>query len=379
MPIVRGLLNRLASIDSSAERGLRVIEFFDQLVSHRADAEAVARATAVLAGTIAGVLLDEVGDVYAANPAGRMVDTSGPGPGALISDVVVNNEPIGRVWLERRDDAEGCEEADGHEWDELIIARLALTMAALHSRSYLDDTRVGLTNPALLHTLLSAHASESDAARAARLLGFPVGQLVRVLAVSAESGVSAILPALRRVVASTTRCRTVAAPVTNSLGVLITAGRSRPHAPTAPGVAVCVGPETAVEQCGRSWSEVRRGVRFATVRARPSEWIYTEDLGCVIVLADLNRQAITLLPDVRAVEEVAASPSGKGDMKIVDQLGRASSLREVATALHLHHSSVSYRIDKISKVLGFDLRSADGRYRVRTAFLLWQLYVEVHE
>jgi len=45
---MRGLLSRLASSDSSAERGLQIIEFFDQLVSHRADAEAIARATAVL-------------------------------------------------------------------------------------------------------------------------------------------------------------------------------------------------------------------------------------------------------------------------------------------------------------------------------------------
>lgn len=193
---MRGLLNRLSSIDSSAERGLQVIEFFDQLLSHRADAEAVARATAILSQTTAGVIFDEIGEVHVVDPAGRTLDTSGPGLNVLISDIIVDNDPVGRVWLERRD------EADGHEWDELITARFALTMAALYSRSYSDDTHVGLTNPELLHTLLSDQAGEAETARAARLLGFGVGQPVRVLAVHAEARIERILPAFRAAVAA---------------------------------------------------------------------------------------------------------------------------------------------------------------------------------
>jgi PucR C-terminal helix-turn-helix domain len=364
---VRGLLNRLSSIDSSAERGLQVIEFFDQLLSHRADAEAVARATAVLSETTAGVIFDEVGEVHVVDSAGRTLDTSGPGPNVLISDIIVDNDPVGRVWLERRD------VADGHEWDELITARFALTMAALYSRSYSDDTQVGLTNPELLHTLLSDQAGEAETARAARLLGFSVGQPVRVLAVHAEGRVEKILPAFRAAVAGATTGRTVAAPMTNDLAVLITAGTA-PRTPTPHGIAVCVGPETAIEQCGRSWSQARRGIRFAALRVDPSDWILAEDLGCVIALADLDPQEIMSLPDVRAVGELANSRSGSTDMKILDQLGRQGSLREVATALHMHHSSVAYRVDRISDLLGFDVRSSDGRYRGRTALLLWHLH-----
>ncbi|MFF0518330.1 PucR family transcriptional regulator [Actinomadura nitritigenes] len=364
---MRGLLNRLSSIDSSAERGLQVIEFFDQLLAHRADAEAVARATAILAETTAGVIFDEVGAVHVVDPAGRTVDTPGPGPDVLISDVIVDNGPVGRVWLERR------EEADGHEWDELIIARFALTMAALYSRSYGDDAQAGLTHPELLHTLLNDHAGEAETARAARLLGFRVGQPVRVLAVHADGRVEKILPAFRAAVAGATKGRTVAAAMTNDLAVLIAAGPA-PRTPTPDGIAVCVGPEVAVEQCGRSWSQARRGIRFAALRADPSDWILAEDLGGVIALADLDSEEIRALPDVRAVGELAGSRSGSTDMKILDQLGRQGSLREVAAALHMHHSSVAYRIDRISDLLGFDVRSSDGRYRGRTALLLWHLH-----
>jgi hypothetical protein len=86
------------------------------------------------------------------------------------------------------------------------------------------------------------------------------------------------------------------------------------------------------------------------------------------------RQQIVLLPDVQAVGVLANSRSGSTDMNILDQLGRLGSLREVATQLHMHHSSVSYRVGRISDLLGFDVRSADGRYRARTALLLWHLH-----
>ncbi len=365
---MHGLLNRLSSIDSSAERGLQVIQFFDQLLSHRADAEAVVRATAVLSETTAGAIFEEIGEVHVVDRAGRTLDDrSGPGSNALISDIIVDNDPVGRVWLEGRD------AVDGYEWDELIIARLALTMAALYSRSYSDDTQVGLTNPALLHTLLSDHASEAETARAARLLGFSVGQPVHVLAVHSETGVERILPALRAAVADATSRRTVAAALTKNLAVVIAAGTALRSA-TPHSIAVCVGPEVAIEQCGRSWSQARRGIRFANLRVDPSEWIIAEDLGCVSALADLDPQQILSLPDVLAVGELARSRSGNSDMKILDQLGRRDSLREVATTLHMHHSSVAYRVDRISELLGFDVRSGDGRYRARTALLLWHLH-----
>jgi sugar diacid utilization regulator len=113
---------------------------------------------------------------------------------------------------------------------------------------------------------------------------------------------------------------------------------------------------------------------LCALRVNPADWILAEDLGCVIALADLDPQQIVSLPDVQAVGDLARSRSGSTDMKLLDQLGRLGSLREVASALHMHHSSVSYRVDRISDQLGFDVRSADGRYRARTAHLLWRLH-----
>src|ERR1700712_4173494 len=110
---MHGLLSRLAKIDSSAERGLRIIEFFDQLVLHGADIEAVVRATAVLAEATAGAILDEQGQIWLIAPDGKVLAPASPSPTALIGEIALVNGTAGRVWLEQAG-AEG----DTHEWDE---------------------------------------------------------------------------------------------------------------------------------------------------------------------------------------------------------------------------------------------------------------------
>ena len=46
----------------------------------------------------------------------------------------------------------------------------------------------------------------------------------------------------------------------------------------------------------------------------------------------------------------------------------------IASTLHMHHSSVAYRLSKMSNVLGYDPRTPEGQYRARTALLLWHLH-----
>ena len=363
---MRGLLERLAGVDSSAERGLRVIEFFDELVSHRADAEAVTRATAVLSEATAGAILDEVGEVHVIDSGGRTISSSGPPRSALVHDITVGNEVVGRVWLER-------DEADVREWDELVMARFALTMANLESRTFRNREQVGLTNAALLHTLLLDNAPETETARAASLLGFKVGQPVRVAAASAWARpVETYLADLRLAVVTAARGRAVAAPIAKSLAVLIfTSGV--PGGMLPPGVVACVGPEVPIEQCAHSWSRALRGVRFATHGRRPTRWMDAGDLGCLLAFTDLDSELIMGLPDTQAISRLAHTRDGT-DLEILDEVGRRGSLRDVATALHMHHSSVAYRVDRISEILGFDVRTPEGGYRARTAFLLWNLH-----
>ena len=126
---MHGLLSKLAGIDSSAERGLRVIEFFDQLTMHHADIEAVTRAAAVLAQATAGVVLDDLGEIYAITASGALLDHAGPGAGALVSEIVVDDQSVGRAWLDLR------------ALDEKPAAprpNLELEPLPLHERSHVD-------------------------------------------------------------------------------------------------------------------------------------------------------------------------------------------------------------------------------------------------
>ena len=82
-----------------------------------------------------------------------------------------------------------------------------------------------------------------------------------------------------------------------------------------------------------------------------------------------------MLPDVQAIDRLAHGRASATDLELLESLGRLGSVRESAAALHMHHSSVAYRIGSISETLGFDIRSLDRRYRARTALLLWQLHV----
>ena len=94
---MQGLLRKLASLDSDAERGLRLIEFFDQLVMHRADLEAVVRATAVLAEATAGAVDDRLGLAISVTQDGRALGPTGPSERATVHEVLIDGTPVGRV------------------------------------------------------------------------------------------------------------------------------------------------------------------------------------------------------------------------------------------------------------------------------------------
>jgi hypothetical protein len=364
---MHGLLSKLASIDSSAERGLRVIEFFDQLTIHNADIEAVTRATAVLAQATAGVVLDDLGEIYAITAAGASLGQVGPGAGALVNEIVVDDQSVGRAWLDRP------EAGDGHEWDELIMARMSLALATAYARTRAEHVQqLGLADPALLHVLIRDSSSEAETARAARLLGFPPGQTVRVIAISGPDNIDEPAAQLRKALAAATGRRAVAAALSATTAVLILAASGAPAALPGSGVAVCVGSPVPVEEAARSWHAARRGLRFTSLPGR--RWTTADELGCLVALADVDPAHVNALPDVQAISKVGARRSGRDDLELLDCLGRFGSIREIASALHMHHSSVAYRLSKMSDVLGYDPRTPEGQYRARTALLLWHLH-----
>jgi hypothetical protein len=142
------------------------------------------------------------------------------------------------------------------------------------------------------------------------------------------------------------------------------------------GVTGCVGPTVPVERADVSWRAAHRGLRFAAMSPTWPALIDTADLGCLIALDGLDRDGIRQLADVRAIASIAAGRRGKDDLDLLDLICATNSLREAATAAHMHHSSVNYRAQALGERLGMNLGSAMGRYRARTALIFWRLHCQ---
>ncbi|MEV6964015.1 hypothetical protein AB0M47_02790 [Hamadaea sp. NPDC051192] len=359
---MQGLLRWISTIDSAAERALRIIEFYDQLTRHDADIEAVTRATAVMAEATAGAEDDLHDVVCAMTPAGRPAQEIGAR--TISRPVVHGNTEIGRVWLAR---PEGDTERD---WDDLIMERMALAVAAAHARRRHPERSPvsGPADPAIVQYLLGGGISEPDASRSARLLGFRPGQQVKVVVV-AGADLSDRMSELRAAFGGFV----VLAALSGSTAAVI--GSSLPASAALPdGVTGCIGPIVPVERADASWRAAHRGLRFAAMSPTWPALIDTADLGCLLALDGLDRDGIPGLADVRAVASIAAGRRGLEDLDLLDVICASTSLREAATAAHMHHSSINYRANALGEKLGIQLGTAVGRYRARTALIFWRLH-----
>jgi hypothetical protein len=366
---VQGLLRRLADLDSEAERGVRLIEFFDQLVVHGADLESVVRASAVLADGIAGASHDRAGVVCVVGPDGSVQQAATASNGAITAEVRIDGEGVGRVWLERPDGV--------HEWDDLILDRMALTVAATHRRASggaRPAPQLGLSDPAIVQALLDPDATEVERSRAVRLLGFFPGQVVDIVAAQAATDMNHALAELRNRLHEETRRHVVGTALSDTLGILILATGGFSDAKISENFTICVEDRVPVEAVPRAWRAVRQGVRFASLGAPWPTVTRVEDLGSLVLLADLPPAVVLGSEDVRAVAEIARQPDGALDLHLLRALASTRSLREAANELHMHHSSAAYRLNRLSKALGFDVRRGSNRYRLSTALLLWGLH-----
>ena len=361
---MQGLLRWVSTIDSAAERALRIIEFFDQLSRHDADIEAVTRATAVMAEATAGAEDDLHGVACAMTPAGRPAQDTGVR--TISRPVVQGNAEIGRVWLAR---SEGDAERD---WDDLIMERMALAVAAAHARRRPPERSPvsGPADPAIVQYLLGGGISEPDASRAARLLGFRAGQQVRVVVV-ASADLSHRVSELRAAFGGFVVVAALSGTSAAVIGSLLPASVTLPA-----GITGCIGPVVPVERADVSWRAAHRGLRFAAMSPTWPALIDTADLGCLLALDALDRDGIRELADVRAVASIAAGRRGKEDLDLLDRICASNSLREAATAAHMHHSSINYRAHVLAEQLGISLSTAVGRYRARTALIFWRLHCQ---
>ncbi|MFJ3877798.1 helix-turn-helix domain-containing protein [Streptomyces sp. NPDC090077] len=342
---MEALAVRLSGLDPYVDGALRIVAFYDTLMRRRVDLPALARASAGLAECVAGIRLYGTGrTIRVSSGGGELPAGSAPGSGRVA--VVLDEEEIGSVWLERPGPAGPL--------DEVLLERLAIAVAAAVERY--GPARTTMADPALVELVIGTGTDEAARARALRLLGFAAGRPVRVAAVRSDG-----LP-LDRVGGLVCPGRPVKGAVVGGVGVVLAAAVEPDRFPA--GVRAGIG---TAERPDVAWREARTALRFATAR---EPVVRHAALGALALLAELPRDVLRGNPDVAAVARLAACPE---DLETLDAYCATGSLRRAADLLHLHHSSVARRVEQIGRVTGLDLTGAPGLARAGLALAAWRL------
>ncbi|MEU5429366.1 helix-turn-helix domain-containing protein [Streptomyces olivoreticuli] len=341
---MEALAVRLSGLDPYVDGAIRIVAFYDTLMRRRVDLPALVRASAGLAECVAGIRLHGTGRATRVSPHGKEASTP-PSPASATAPVILDEEEIGTVWLERP--------GPPNPLDEVLLDRLAIAAATAVERY--GPARTTMADPALVELAISSDSDEAAGARALRLLGFTAGLPVHVVAVRSR------LP-LDRIGGLVCPARPVKAARLADVGVILATTVDRAWFPA--GVHAGIG---AAESPCRSWQQARTALRFTTPR---EPVIRYADLGALALLAEIPQDAVRDNADVAAIARIAGRPE---DLETLDAYCATGSLRRAADLLHLHHSSVARRLEQIGRTLGFDLTEPTGPIRARLALTAWRL------
>ncbi|MFB6722323.1 helix-turn-helix domain-containing protein [Kribbella sp. NPDC056345] len=332
---MKGLLLRLSSLDADAESAVRVIGFFDALMTDRAELATLLRSTAALAECPVGVDAPGRGLVLRADPAGT-IDLGEPPPGAAFREYA-----DARFWLARPDTALPL--------DEIVLERFALAGSILLDRTVTNLPAVG--DPALVELVVSATAGLAERSRALHLLGITPTSTLRVT-------VSTPPPP------TTATSRVISGPVGAHVVSLWTDSGAEP----APDVRTGVGPVVPAIRAADSWRDACTALRLTSPEAPV---VRSDDLGGLLVVVErLRPEDIAASPDVAALERIAAEPGGDDLLAILRAYSVTDSVRKAAALVFRHHSTVAYRLEHAEAVLGFPFSNAGGRFRLLLALTM---------
>lgn len=337
---MKGLLLRLSGLDADAENAVRVIGFFDRLITGRVDLDTLARTTSQLAECPVGVSAPGRGLSLRAEP-GLDITVSGQVPKSAAKRELEGGTV---VWIARPGAASPL--------DEILLERFAIAAAVLLDHSTVPLPELG--DPALVELVLADSAGTAERSRALHLLGLdPAGRL-RVLA-----GSGADIAAVEG----------RAATLGSSRAVLVV--RDPPDI-VPDGVRLGVGPHVPALDAPRSWQAARTALRF-TADVEPVVW--WERLGGLALLADrLAPEDLAEVADLAALDRLAAEPHGAETMSVLAALCATGSARKAAAVVHRHHSTVPARLARAESALGFSLDSPAGRFRLHLALMLHRVH-----
>ncbi|WP_031482199.1 helix-turn-helix domain-containing protein [Streptomyces bicolor] len=328
---MKELAGRLTALDPDAGAAVRVIAYFDRLAEARAGLEALVRGAAVLAGVPARLVdADRRVQVRVEADGIRRESESPPDPAWPCAALRPGGAPA--LWLERAEAAEPS-----------VVDAVILERAAGAVRLVLDRTRgrAPADDPALVETVLDATAPEAARLHAARRLGLDPTAPARVLA--PLDGRARIAPA-------------------------------HPEPEPPPDGRVGVGPAVPVLDLPRSWAQARVALRFTaegTAQDPGPGVVHADELGGIALLADLVAPGAEPPPDVQALESAAAAAPWL--LATLHAVASTVSLRAAAAEINVHHSTLQERLAHAEHLLGWPLRTPQGRFRLGVALTMRHL------
>ncbi|MHC3467347.1 helix-turn-helix domain-containing protein [Streptomyces sp. 7R007] len=334
---MKELAGRLTALDPDAGAAVRVITYFDRLAESRAGLETLVRGAAVLAGCPAR-LVDAGRRVRVrVEPDGtRRDDDAAPDPAWPCAALEPGAAP--GLWLERT-------ATEPNVVDAVILERAAGAIRLVLERTRGRAPASPAEDPALVETLLDAHVPEPARLHAARGLGIdPADPAVRLRAL-ARSGARPRI----RVEGRTT-------------GAALPDGR------------LGVGYAVPVLDLPRSWAAARTALRFTaegTARDPGPRVVYADELGGVALLADLVVPGAEPPADVRCLEAAAAAAPWL--LATLHAVASTTSQRAAAAEINVHHSTLQERLTHAEHLLGWPLRTPQGRLRLHLALTMRHL------
>lgn len=316
------LVRRLDASDPEAGEALRIVTYFDVLITRDAGLDSLLRGAAMLSGAVAGA--EFRGRISRRDPGGRLLDEGSAAPRSP-----ERSGDTWRVWLER--------EGPARAGDEMIADRLAFGVALL------DGRRGGERGIEL--ALDPAHpVSERLAALARHRVDTtaPVRVVATLPEAPAPAGPSAIVPTRFGLLRAT-----------------FDVGGADPY-PGRIGFGLRKRPDEAPE----SWEAAILALHLTDPEKMPA--FDATELGAMLLLVQ-SCDPRHPHPDVRALAALDNRSS-----EVLLALVEADSLRSAAARLDMHHSTVQARHEALTEALGYDPRSNLGRMRYIAAALLYR-------
>jgi len=401
---VRTLIRQKRRTGREVTEWLTVIDQFDQLVADRAPLERLVEAAVSLTGRRTCVLDALNGRLCVGMPGSDAQVVDPPGDEAPILTALTATRLRGRetgivavddteVVAASVDDAGGriglCWLAAGDiAWrsiDELVAQRLS-SGAAINSVRLRDERAThSRLDYAALEQLLSSPLSEEAAAEAVRRAGLRPGRPLMALAARPKPGGNVGPEALGQTLARTLEQAGLSARSTvigRSAAIVVEAGGTidevlgrAAESMARLGVQIEIGAGNPGEPAAlaASWRQAAQALLLRPVMAAALPVTHFDDLGVLHLLAEIPTDDLARYRDVVRVAELEATGAPVSDLDLLERYLATMSLRQTAHQVHLHHTTVQYRLKRIEQVLGIELQDPAARLRTQIAILLYRI------